>query len=883
MSTASGSDGSDPVFGDLDVADVRWFWSKAGYIPAGPELPSRGEVNRFSDVDSAALERAYRAQHEELDRAWWQEVAELAAKKEKRGTKQTAEQDDEAPASGNCSTPQPASGSSSAPPAASPSGNSGSKPPVGPATTWQLDDEDSEEEYRCVLVRGGYQEVDLPTRCLKFCYWPGPRHRVQRGSWFVERGGAGQWAPLRENLADQLEEAFRNKIWERRIARIRDGDVEGVKVELTALDGSGMYALMAAQDDMYLCDSNAIGKMWRGLRGVRVPGDRLRRGYQKESYTDKREAKQHEEHDAAAHEEVTSLVLATHGIGQNIEGSNIAHDTDIMRELVGSMYRQQGGEQGGRVEVLPVQWRKNLALDVDTLAEKIMPGGIRSLRSIIHQSAVEVLLYLTPLHHRDMTTSMSNNLNDVYLRFIRRNPNFQGNVNIVAHSLGSVLCYDILSHQPSLYRFLSSVNKQMAAPDTPEAPAVEGESTSAGEDNRFIGSGGRLSIGSSQPGASSLTDKRMLLDALEQEVLALKLELAAENGNAHSPARRLRESPSAVYVGAMDARSGNGDGTAHAADKDIQLRYPALSFAVDKCILLGSPLGLFLALRGVDPSKGRSLGSAAAKEVMPFAGGFGDALPACRRLYNIYHPFDPCAYRLEPLTVEGAESRRPVYIPYRGGKRIHIGTQELMEDMGHQVQQAQANMLSTLVNMKVNTSKALSAMRGRKDTEAPAPAEDAPTMASNTAEEAYNPIWRLTDGQECKEKRGRGAAGRLDFVLQDAPTENQYLSAIMAHFSYWSCPDTAMFIARAVSAADVIEGQVVSKAEKQAALEEESPFAETAQGTPEEGVPQPEQLPVSVEAVLDSDGNGQPQDVDMATDEEMAAYQEQHGQRLAFA
>lgn len=54
------------------------------------------------------------------------------------------------------------------------------------------------------------------------------------------------------------------------------------------------------------------------------------------------------------------------------------------------------------------------------------------------------------------------------------------------------------------------------------------------EDNRFIGSGGRLSIGSSQPGASSLTDKRMLLDALEQEVLALKLELAAENGNAHS-------------------------------------------------------------------------------------------------------------------------------------------------------------------------------------------------------------------------------------------------------------------------------------------------------------------------------------------------------------
>ena len=41
--------------------------------------------------------------------------------------------------------------------------------------------------------------------------------------------------------------------------------------------------------------------------------------------------------------------------------------------------------------------------------------------------------------------------------------------------------------------------------------------------------------------------------------------------------------------------------------------------------------------------------------------GAGDGLPAVRRMYNLYHPFDPVAYRMEPLIVAGAEKRRPVY------------------------------------------------------------------------------------------------------------------------------------------------------------------------------------------------------------------------------
>ena len=62
----------------------------------------------------------------------------------------------------------------------------------------------------------------------------------------------------------------------------------------------------------------------------------------------------------------------------------------------------------------------------------------------------------------------------------------------------------------------------------------------------------------------------------------------------------------------------------------------------------GSPLGLFLALRHVSPAARRGLGTHAAAGLMLGANATaGDGLPAAQRLYNLYHPNDPVAYRCE--------------------------------------------------------------------------------------------------------------------------------------------------------------------------------------------------------------------------------------------
>ena len=43
-------------------------------------------------------------------------------------------------------------------------------------------------------------------------------------------------------------------------------------------------------------------------------------------------------------------------------------------------------------------------------------------------------------------------------------------------------------------------------------------------------------------------------------------------------------------------------------------------------------------------------------------------------------------------------------------------------------------------------------------------------------------------------------------VLQESSLENQYLSALSAHFVYWTSVDVALFVLRAVHGLDVVTG-----------------------------------------------------------------------------
>lgn len=77
---------------------------------------------------------------------------------------------------------------------------------------------------------------------------------------------------------------------------------------------------------------------------------------------------------------------------------------------------------------------------------------------------------------------------------------------------------------------------------------------------------------------------------------------------------------------------------------------PELNFVVENFFCVGSPLGIFMALRGLRPSDGKGVQD----DIIPKS--------VCHRIFNVYHPADPVAYRLEPLILGHYTSIAPLQV-----------------------------------------------------------------------------------------------------------------------------------------------------------------------------------------------------------------------------
>ncbi|KAG8273150.1 S23-interacting protein, partial [Homalodisca vitripennis] len=85
------------------------------------------------------------------------------------------------------------------------------------------------------------------------------------------------------------------------------------------------------------------------------------------------------------------------------------------------------------------------------------------------------------------------------------------------------------------------------------------------------------------------------------------------------------------------------------------ISYPQLVFRPKAFFALGSPIGMFVTVRGIE-----SLGE-------------DFSLPTCPLFFNIFHPFDPVAYRVESLINSDFAKYSPVLIPHhKGRKRMHL-------------------------------------------------------------------------------------------------------------------------------------------------------------------------------------------------------------------
>eukprot|EP00850_Spirogloea_muscicola_P001411 SM000005S17208 [mRNA] locus=s5:845442:851065:+ [translate_table: standard] len=309
-----------------------------------------------------------------------------------------------------------------------------------------------EDDTTGVPVKGGLYEVNLSSRRCSPVYWQGEDRRVLRGLWFAMKMG-GEWLPLREDVGEQLEAAYRSKVWLKRAFQ-PDGQY-AARVDIVGAS-PGLHAVFTGEDttwDAWLClAASSLARMLKLGQGARL---RLRRGFVQPSASQAaqeipQQKAEEEMDDYCSQVKVGHVVLMVHGIGQRMEKANLVDDVTLFRRTVAAMSEQhltpyQRARQ--RILFIPCQWRRNLKLGGESSTEDITLEGLKALRKTISATVHDVLYYMSPAYCQFIIDSVTSALNRQYAKFMKRNPDFSGKVSLYGHSLGSVLVYDILCHQ----------------------------------------------------------------------------------------------------------------------------------------------------------------------------------------------------------------------------------------------------------------------------------------------------------------------------------------------------------------------------------------------------------------------------------------------------
>ncbi|NXL62228.1 DDHD1 Phospholipase, partial [Chordeiles acutipennis] len=241
---------------------------------------------------------------------------------------------------------------------------------------------------------------------------------------------------------------------------------------------------------------------------------------------------------------------------------------------------------------------------------------------------------------------------------------------------------------------------------------------------------------------------------------------------------------------------------------------PVLKFKVENFFCMGSPLAVFLALRGIRPGN-----SGSQDHILPRT--------ICNRLLNIFHPSDPVAYRLEPLILKHYSNISPVQIhwyntanplPYEHMKPSFLNpTKEptsvtdsesvstvpspttspvmVRRHYGESI----TNIGKASILGAASIGKGLGGMLfsrfGRSSTTTPqtletgkdgAEGDDKKTTTVGTPPLSHSSSGFLEPIVELEH--------RIDFELREGLVESRYWSAVTSHTAYWSSLDVALFL-----------------------------------------------------------------------------------------
>ena len=592
----------------------------------------------------------------------------------------------------------------------------------------------NDNPHEFVLIEGGRATADPVNGVIRYNFDSTPQRQLTSATWFLKEERKSKefvLVPISADDAACVEELYQRAV--ESTSSLGNGIDSVLKEETMLSDEQHKVVVMKAGSVL------TMKKKPKGWFGTTYE---LQRGYG--PYTIEGEEEE------MTLGPVRHLVFVIHGIGEAMWSRDdvgiCSHVSGINQTRIGIQRKQvmewkracEKAKKLGqdeppvpnRIELIPIEWYDQIHSSSNSIKNSLKNTTIQSipaLRAIANDVIFDVLMYLTPTFCESVLEAVTTKIDNLYSVFNEVHPDFLssgGRCSLVGFSLGSVIAWDLLC----ILKDFSEPKRKISDSHGVNVTSEDAEP-----------------VGYQAYGADGDAD-------------------VAKNGfwGPSLPKRMTKVIP---FV-------------------------PAFT------IFLGSPVGLFLTLRGAhaifDEMRDAAVQEAAKKAseaseeeigaddealfTFPLASPF--TLPS-EAIYNIFHPSDPVAYRIEPLLLLQDTNQSgipaPLYLVKQGqGVRLHLKAKQLGDDIRRSFAETGKSWSSLITQV---TEQALSAL---------------PKVGEENTTREKGGAAHLRPGELTFPLGGK--SNRVDFQLQPGVIDNEYVSAVTAHSSYFSNSDIMDFV-----------------------------------------------------------------------------------------
>jgi len=610
---------------------------------------------------------------------------------------------------------------------------------------------EAEEESTTVLIDGGRATANKKEGTITSNFHRGPVRELRSAVWFI-RKDPNNTQDKEQNLeplwnkedTEKIESLYQKAIeasssFGKGIDSVLSQNVEledGSKV-LVVKAGGGNTLCMKKRPSGWLASSQDLQ---RGYGGYKVEG----------------------EENELMLGPIKHLMFVVHGIGESMwsrEDTSVFGLIEEVNRLRLAVQKRQVEEwkkacekakkagdpmphMPDRIEFIPIEWYDTIHDSSSSLSKSLQAitlPTIPALRGIANEAVFDVLMYITPNFCESVLNAVTTQITTAYEKFLEVHPDFtkdEGKVHLTGHSLGSMIVWDLLT-----------ILKDFQEPVPKQKLAVESDKKET--------SGSGVKIMSKD-------------DNMNNNQIGYQTYAEQENADT--------------------AQNGSWGPT---LPKRLTQTLP---FLPENVLFLGSPIGMFLTLRGSHPvfdelrtkkaeeitqewtsNKDKTENTEDVSNQLPFASPF--TLPVEGSVYNIFHPSDPVAYRIEPLLLppdmDAKDIPAPPHLTAQGqGVRLHVKAQQIGDEILRAMEGKRASFSGLFSQAVTVLGKSIEEGAGTQQSRGRA--------AHSTAPEIF-PLG--------------GKSQRVDYQLQRGVVDNEYLSAVTAHSNYFTNSDVIDFVA----------------------------------------------------------------------------------------